>query len=89
MFAAMSGGLLMQAFNTELPRLLVFATLKLGESQAGQERKTQTNDFAATINGSFNNKNQEAQLLHYKKPVLGYSLTMIVYLILRCQNVRL
>jgi hypothetical protein len=63
MFAAMSGGLMIQAFNTELPRLLVFATLKLGESQAGQEQKTQTNDSTNTINGSFNNKYQGAQIL--------------------------
>jgi hypothetical protein len=70
MFAAMSGGLLMQAFNTELPRLLVFATLKLGESEAGQERKTQTDEFATTIIASFNIKYQGAQLLNPKPTVL-------------------
>lgn len=68
MFAAMSCELLIQTVNTELPGLLVFATSKLGESQAGQERKTQTNDLAATVNGSFNNnKYQGAQIL---KPTL-------------------
>jgi hypothetical protein len=64
MFAAMTSGLLIQAFNTELPGLLVFATSKLGESEAGQERReTQTNDLTTTINGSFNNKYQDAQML--------------------------
>jgi hypothetical protein len=63
MLAAMSGGLMIQAFNTELPLLLVYATLKLDESQAGQERKTQTDDLTTTINGSFNNKYQGAQIL--------------------------
>jgi hypothetical protein len=64
MFAAMCCGLLIQAFNTELPRLLVFATLKLGESEAGQERKIQTNDLTTTINGTFNYKYQGTQLLN-------------------------
>jgi hypothetical protein len=59
----MSGGVLIQAFNTELPGLFVFATLKLSESQTGQERKPQTNDLTTTINGSFNNKYQGAQML--------------------------
>jgi hypothetical protein len=36
-FAAMSAGLLIQAFNIELPQLHVFTTLKLGKSQAGQD----------------------------------------------------
>jgi hypothetical protein len=63
MFVAMSSGLLIQAFNTELPGLLAFATLKLGESEAGQERKTQMNDLTTTVNGSSNNKYQGAQFL--------------------------
>jgi hypothetical protein len=70
MFAAMSGGLMIQAFNTEHPELLVFATLKLDESQTGQERKTQTNDLTTTINGSFNNKYQGAQIPNPEATVL-------------------
>src|SRR5918996_505013 len=70
MLAAMSGGLMIQAFNTELPLLLVHATLKLDESQAGQERKTQTDDLTTTINGSFNNKYQGAQILNPEPTVL-------------------
>jgi hypothetical protein len=61
MFAAMSSGLVIQPFNTEPPRLLVSASLELDESQAGQERKTQTDDSTTTINSSFNNKYQGAQ----------------------------
>jgi hypothetical protein len=63
----MSSGVLIQAFNTELPRLLVFASLKLGESEEGEKQKTQTNGSTTTINGSFNNKYQDAQML---KPTL-------------------
>jgi hypothetical protein len=69
MFAAMSCGLLIQTVNTELPELLVFATLKLGESEAGQERKTQTNDLTTTLNASVNNKFQ-AQLLNPETTIL-------------------
>jgi hypothetical protein len=70
MFAAMSGGLMIQAFNTELPRFLVFASLKLNESEAGQERMTQTDDLTTNINSSFNNKYQGAQFLNPKPTVL-------------------
>jgi hypothetical protein len=42
----------------------------LGESEAGQERKTQTDDLTIAINGSFNNKYQGAQLLNPKPTVL-------------------
>jgi hypothetical protein len=69
MFATM-GGLMIQAFNTELPRLLVFASLKLDESQAGQERKTQTDDLTTAIIGSFKIKYQGAQLFNPKPTVL-------------------
>ncbi len=70
MFAAMSGGLLIQTFNSELPRLFVFASLKLGESELGQERKTQTDDLTTTISGSFNYKYQGTQLLNPEPTIL-------------------
>jgi hypothetical protein len=63
----MSSGVLTQAFNTELPQLLVFASLQLGKSEVGQEKKTQTDGSTTTINGSFNSKYQDAQML---KPTL-------------------
>jgi hypothetical protein len=70
MFAALSSGLFIQAFNTELPRLPIFATLKLGESEAGQERKTQTNYLNTTINDSFDYKHQGARFLNPETTIL-------------------
>jgi hypothetical protein len=66
----MSGGLMIQAFNTEIPGLLVFASLKLDESKAGQQQKIQTNDLATTINGSLNHKYQGAPVPNPKPTVL-------------------